>query len=326
MNVDEEDQCTFWYTNEYIPAGGQWRTRIARFHYPNCGPAVDRDGDLIPDCLDNCPDIPNMNQFDTDQDGTGDACDECPDGQAEFDSFLVSDPCGDPSDGVIQANETLFLDVTVTNPTGMDTSFLMGTLSTPNGVEVIRDRAVFEPLPTPPSGTATARFVVAVELPPAQPCPPWDPRGLLFVVDPSGPMGCASRMTFWVPFTDCSPGGGLEPVPGEVPSSGPNHLKVTKSPPDTVHADWGAVAGAANYNLYRGTFPDLVATASYNHIVSPAGAGWCAVPDLFRDDPNDLITPGNFYYLVTAGAACGLEGPIGFDSEGRERAAGGGCP
>lgn len=31
MNVDPEDDCTFWYTNEYVGAGGGWATRIARF-------------------------------------------------------------------------------------------------------------------------------------------------------------------------------------------------------------------------------------------------------------------------------------------------------
>ena len=38
MNVDPLDDCTFWYTNEYLsttsPTG--WRTRIANFKYPGC--------------------------------------------------------------------------------------------------------------------------------------------------------------------------------------------------------------------------------------------------------------------------------------------------
>src|SRR2546430_10461476 len=33
MNLDPVDDCTFWYTNEYIPAGGRWRTRIARVRF-----------------------------------------------------------------------------------------------------------------------------------------------------------------------------------------------------------------------------------------------------------------------------------------------------
>ena len=40
MTVDPVDDCTFWYTNEYIPANGSfnWHTRIASFKFPSCGP------------------------------------------------------------------------------------------------------------------------------------------------------------------------------------------------------------------------------------------------------------------------------------------------
>src|SRR5439155_10616057 len=39
MVVDPTDDCTFWYTNEYIPADGSynWSTRIASFRFPSCG-------------------------------------------------------------------------------------------------------------------------------------------------------------------------------------------------------------------------------------------------------------------------------------------------
>jgi hypothetical protein len=33
MSVDPIDDCTFWFTSEYMTANGQWRTRIARFGY-----------------------------------------------------------------------------------------------------------------------------------------------------------------------------------------------------------------------------------------------------------------------------------------------------
>jgi len=35
ITVDPVDDCTFWYTNEYIPANGSfnWRTRIASFKF-----------------------------------------------------------------------------------------------------------------------------------------------------------------------------------------------------------------------------------------------------------------------------------------------------
>ena len=38
MNVDPADDCTFWYTTEYIKATGSfnWSTRIAAIKFPNC--------------------------------------------------------------------------------------------------------------------------------------------------------------------------------------------------------------------------------------------------------------------------------------------------
>ena len=38
MQVDPSNDCTFWYTNEYIPANGSfnWNTRLASFQLPGC--------------------------------------------------------------------------------------------------------------------------------------------------------------------------------------------------------------------------------------------------------------------------------------------------
>lgn len=40
MVVDPTDDCTFWFTSEYLPADGSfnWRTRISAFRYTACGP------------------------------------------------------------------------------------------------------------------------------------------------------------------------------------------------------------------------------------------------------------------------------------------------
>ncbi|TMA37374.1 MAG: hypothetical protein E6J79_10645 [Deltaproteobacteria bacterium] len=69
MNLDPLDDCTFWYTNEYIPADGRWRTRIARIRFtsptcvdapaPSCGNGVrevgeDCDGADAPFCAGLC--------------------------------------------------------------------------------------------------------------------------------------------------------------------------------------------------------------------------------------------------------------------------------
>jgi hypothetical protein len=39
MTVDPVDDCTFWYTQEYIQSNGSfnWNTRIANLSFPNCG-------------------------------------------------------------------------------------------------------------------------------------------------------------------------------------------------------------------------------------------------------------------------------------------------
>ena len=39
LTVDPVDDCTFWFTSEYYPAGSSsynWRTRIGRFRFPSC--------------------------------------------------------------------------------------------------------------------------------------------------------------------------------------------------------------------------------------------------------------------------------------------------
>src|SRR5207302_392645 len=40
MSIDPVDDCTFWYTNEYLTANGSfnWKTRIASLKFTSCGP------------------------------------------------------------------------------------------------------------------------------------------------------------------------------------------------------------------------------------------------------------------------------------------------
>ncbi len=81
MNVDPVDDCTFWYTNEYIPSSGSWTTRIARFRFPN------------PDCADALPPIcgNNLRELAEECDGTDDtACS----GLCQVDCTCPSPVCG----------------------------------------------------------------------------------------------------------------------------------------------------------------------------------------------------------------------------------------
>jgi hypothetical protein len=48
MQIDPVDDCTFWYTQEYMKTTGSfnWNTRIANFKFPGCGGAVTPDFSL----------------------------------------------------------------------------------------------------------------------------------------------------------------------------------------------------------------------------------------------------------------------------------------
>ena len=46
----------------------------------------DADGDTIADATDNCPNVPNSDQIDTDNDSSGDACDTDDDGDGVIDT------------------------------------------------------------------------------------------------------------------------------------------------------------------------------------------------------------------------------------------------
>src|SRR5256885_9028191 len=40
LSIDPVDDCTFWYTNEYLTTNGSfnWKTRIASLKFTSCGP------------------------------------------------------------------------------------------------------------------------------------------------------------------------------------------------------------------------------------------------------------------------------------------------
>jgi hypothetical protein len=60
--------------NDYF--GGPWYLRLYKPHTYAVNFDIDNDG--LTDNLDNCPDVPNFDQTDSDIDFVGDACDTCP--------------------------------------------------------------------------------------------------------------------------------------------------------------------------------------------------------------------------------------------------------
>ncbi len=42
MSIDPVDECTFWYTQEYVGVDSRWRSRIGAFRFPSCGRARER--------------------------------------------------------------------------------------------------------------------------------------------------------------------------------------------------------------------------------------------------------------------------------------------
>src|SRR3954469_11136992 len=73
--------------------------------------AADRDGDGIPDEIDNCPLVANPGQADADGDGIGDLCDVCP-GDPENRSG-----CGTRKDQTVSFTSTAPTDAVVGGPT-----------------------------------------------------------------------------------------------------------------------------------------------------------------------------------------------------------------
>src|SRR5229473_6459283 len=53
IQVDPSDDCTFWYTTEYIKTTGSfnWNTRIANFKFPSCGGVADYSLSASPNSL-----------------------------------------------------------------------------------------------------------------------------------------------------------------------------------------------------------------------------------------------------------------------------------
>lgn len=87
MDVKHDRDATFALIEVLDPEPGNWTVKLNSDSVPPGGEEVfltfvavpdqsaDDDGDLIRNDEDNCPAVPNGSQFDSDEDGPGDACD-----------------------------------------------------------------------------------------------------------------------------------------------------------------------------------------------------------------------------------------------------------
>ncbi len=147
MQVDPVDDCTFWYTNQYVPADGSynWRTRIVSFKFPSC---------LVPQTITFTP--PGPTPLTT---GTVAVSATASSGLAVTFTSLTTDRCT-----VSAATATLLRSGTCTLQASQDGDQTYSTATPVVGsFEITKDPT---PIPTP-TPTPTARTTLKVKAKPS---------------------------------------------------------------------------------------------------------------------------------------------------------------
>ena len=94
----KNDKAQYWCSSSTQVAGSPGLLGSPAEKNPSCiPPSADKDGDLVPNGVDNCPFVTNPTQADSDKDGLGDSCDICPQladpAQGDADGDGIGDVC-----------------------------------------------------------------------------------------------------------------------------------------------------------------------------------------------------------------------------------------
>jgi hypothetical protein len=259
---------------------------------------TDSDGDGVGDACDNCPSTPNADRFDRDRDGVGDACDPCP--------ANANRPAGDgDGDGVADCTDNC---PGVANATQDDTDA--------DGIGDACDVCPFSPL-NDQDGDGRCEG--------ADNCPTvWNPKqadgdGDLIGEACDNCPGVANNNQADADgdgrgdACDCQPLDADDRAPGEI-----EQLRAFKS---GTTASFGWIGAGVFGYLQQGTDVYSVSRGLLSTLRSTGSFGPCFLQGLTRGvDDATIPPPGDGYVYLTQAQNydCGL-GSLGFDSSGARR-------
>ncbi len=286
---------------------------------------IDDDNDTVPDVNDNCPLAQNLNQVDSDNDVIGDACDNCPGTlnpeQFDDDGDLIGNLCDNcvltPNPNQIDTDADFEGDVCDDdddNDTILDTADNCPLASNVGqgdaDADLVGDACDnctddANTTQTNSDGDTLGDACDNCDLATNQDQADFDLDGAGDVCDPDDDNDGVTDLLDCAPFDAA-----LSEIPAE--ADGLNWS-------DHDNLSWNAIAQAAEYNVYRGTFTGS-GPFVYDHSCHENGSADTTSPDAANPAGNT-----GFYYLVSGQNSCG-EGGLGQNSSGGTRNNGGECP